>query len=519
VEEYGLDELAASAEAVLAGLGPLAAGLARLAGEAGRAVTLDAMEVLVLERGRELLRGLVQLSLDAQAEREVRLPQVTGQDGVPRTRAEPGHARPVVTRLGEVRVRRIGYRSGVRGAGSLFPRDAVLNLPPLGYSWSLQRLAEMFCRAVSYEQAHEFVLAATGVAIGKRQLEQITAAAAADAERFYQARLQDQAGPAGAGQDQQERLPPLAISADGKGVAMRPEARRRRAKAPEQKVRTFEKRAGTGEKKGCKRMAETGCVFDVAVPDGPPRIPGQVMRPDPGGEPPARPHAVNRWYTCDITAGRDVTISKVFDEADRRDPGHARTWIALVDGDICQLGLIQAQAAARGITLAILVDFIHVLEYLWKAAWCFHAPRDPAMEDWVIAQALDILHGRTGEVIARIGQLAAEHPPKPGGEHARIIRKTLHYLDAKQPWMDYPRALAEGWPIATGVIEGACRHLVQDRMGITGARWGLEGAQAMLWLRAINASGDTDAYWAWHITQEHQRNHLSRYQDDLGLAA
>jgi hypothetical protein len=109
--------------------------------------------------------------------------------------------------------------------------------------------------------------------------------------------------------------------------------------------------------------------------------------------------------------------------------------------------LIQA-AAARGITLIILVDFIHVLEYLWKTAWCFHAPRDPAMEDWVIAQGLDILHGRAGEVIARIAGLAGQHPPKPGGEHARIIRKTLHYLQAEQPWMDYPAALAEGWPIA-----------------------------------------------------------------------
>src|SRR5215471_17531824 len=188
VEEYGLDELAASAEAVLAGLGPLAAGLARLAGEACRAVTLDAMEVLVAERGRELLRGLVQLALDAQAEREVRLPRVTGEDGVPRTRAERGHDRPVVTRLGQVRVRRIAYRSGVKGAGSLFPRDAVLNLPPCGYSWALQRLAEGFCRSGSYEQAREFVLAATGVAIGKRQLEQITVAAAADAERFYRDR-------------------------------------------------------------------------------------------------------------------------------------------------------------------------------------------------------------------------------------------------------------------------------------------------------------------------------------------
>jgi hypothetical protein len=518
VEEYGLDELAASAEAVLAGLGPLAAGLGRLAGEAGRAVTLDAMEVLVVEQGRDLLRGLVQLALDGQAGREVRLPQVTGTDGVRRGRAERGHARPVVTRLGEVVVRRIGYRSGVKGAESLFPRDAVLNLPPLGYSWGLQRLAEMFGRSGSYEQAHEFVHAATGVAIGKRQLEQITMAAAADAERFYQDRNRDPAAVPGAWQDEGGGLPPLAISADGKGVAMLPEARRRRTKDPEQKVRTFDKRAGTGEKKGCKRMAETGCVFDVAVPDGPPRTPGQVMRPGPGTAPDS-PRAVNRWYACDITAGRDVTIGKIFDEAERRDPGHARAWIALVDGDIYQLGLIQAQAAARGITLTILVDFIHVLEYLWKTAWCFHPPRDPAMEDWVITQALDILHGRVTDVIARIGQLAADHPPKPGGEHAKIIRKTLSYLENKAPYLDYPAALAAGWPIATGVIEGACRHLVQDRMGITGARWSLHGAQAMLWLRAINASGDTDTYWDWHIQQEHQRNHLSRYQDSHDLAA
>jgi len=528
VEQYGLDDLAASGEAVLAGLGPLAAGLAGLAVEACRSVTLDAMEVLVTGRGRELLRGLVQLALDTQAEREVRLPRVTGEDGVERTRAEPGHGRPVVTLLGEVRVRRIGYRSGVKGVLSLFPRDAVLNLPPLGYSWQLQRLAEMYCRSVSYEQGHEFVLAATGVSIGKRQLEQITIAAAADAERFYRDR--DQAAvpaageqePAGEpGPEQEQGLPPLALSADGKGVAMLPEARRRRTKAPEQRIKTFEKRAGTGEKKGCKRMAETGAVFDVAVPDGPARTPEQVMRPEGGTGGKKPPRAENRWYACDITAGRDVTIGKIFAEADRRDPDHRRTWIALVDGDNYQLGLFRAAAAARGITLAVVIDFIHVLEYLWKAAWCFHPPRDPAMEDWVIAQALDILHGRTGDVITRIQALAAEHPPKPGGEHAKIIRKTLSYLQAKQPFMDYPRALAEGWPIATGVIEGACRHLVQDRMGITGARWGLEGAQAILWLRAINASGDTSAYWDWHITRERQRNHLSRYQDShaLGLAA
>ena len=71
---------------------------------------------------------------------------------------------------------------------------------------------------------------------------------------------------------------------------------------------------------------------------------------------------------------------------------------------------------------------------------------------------------------------------------------------------------ASRWPIATGVTEGACRHLAQDRMSITGARWGLDGAQAMPWLGAIGASGQITACRDWHIQQEHQRNHLSRYQ-------
>ncbi len=530
MEQYGLEELAASAEAVLAGLGPLAAGLARLAGEARQAVTLDAMEVLVTGRGRELLRGVVQLALDAQAAAEVRLPQVTGADGVPRRRAEAGHSRPVVTRLGEVTVTRIGYRSGVKGAVSLFPRDAVLNLPPCGYSWGLQQLAVMFCLAVAYEQAHGFVLAATGVSVGKRQLEQLVAAAAADAERFCQdpARPRDELVLPAAGQHEEGEggLPPLGLSADGKGVAMRPEARRpgTARKAGKRPGQAFGHRLGTGQKAGCKRMAQAGCVFDVIPPDEP-RTPEQVMARDPG-EPARGPRAVNRWYACDITAGREVTIGKVFDEAGRRDPDHRRTWIALADGDNCQLALIQDQAAQRGVTVTIIIDFIHVIEYLWKAAWCFHPPRDPAAEDWVTAQGLDILHGRVPEVITRITRLAAEHPPRPGGEHAKIIARTLSYLENKQPFMDYPAALANGWPIATGVIEGACRHLVADRMGITGARWGLDGAQAMLWLRAIDASGDTSTYWHWHITQEHHRNHLSRYEngpgpckDGLGLAA
>jgi hypothetical protein len=517
VEEYGLDELAASAEAVVAGLGPLAVQLAGLALEAGRAVTLDAMEGLVIEDGQKLLRGVVQLSVDAQAEREVRLPEVTGADGVRRACAERGHGRTVVTRLGEVAVRRIGYRSKIKGVPSLFPRDAVLNLPPCGYSWALQRLAQVATRSVSFDEAHGFVLAATGVSVGRRQLEQITMAAAADAERFCQDR--GRAAVPQAGQEE-EGLPPLVISADGKGVAMRPEARRSETarKAGKRPGQAFGQRLGTGQKSGCKRIAETGVVFGVIPPDEP-RTPEQVMSRAPGAPAPEGPRAVNRWYIADITASCAETIAALFGHAERRDPGHARTWIALVDGNRHQIDVITAESAARDVKVTILIDFIHVIEYLWKAAWCFHPARDPAAEDWVTAHGLDILHGRATQVISRIQAAAAADPPRPGSEHAKIIRATVGYLTAKQPYLDYPAALANGWPIATGVIEGACRHLIADRMAITGARWGLAGAQAMLSLRAIAANGDHDAYWAWHITQEHQRNHLSRYQDNLTLAA
>jgi hypothetical protein len=79
------------------------------------------------------------------------------------------------------------------------------------------------------------------------------------------------------------------------------------------------------------------------------------------------------------------------------------------------------------------------------------------------------------------------------------------------PYLTYPDSLAKGYPIATGVIEGACRHLGKDRMEITGATWGLEGGEAVLKLRALYINGDFDAYWDFHEHQEYQRNHQAKF--------
>ncbi|MCW2881612.1 MAG: hypothetical protein JWQ95_5712 [Sphaerisporangium sp.] len=79
--------------------------------------------------------------------------------------------------------------------------------------------------------------------------------------------------------------------------------------------------------------------------------------------------------------------------------------------------------------------------------------------------------------------------------------------------------LAAGWPIATGVIEGACRRLIGDRLDITGARWGLPGAEAILKLRAMIANGDFDTYWRFHLAQDRRRVHQTRYQAEHDLTA
>jgi hypothetical protein len=532
MEEYVLDGVKASGDAVLDGLGDVMVQVAELVMRGIATPALSDIEDLFADGGRAALKSSVQLVLDTQADAEQRLPEVTGADGVTRTLAQRS-SRPVITEYGTVTVRRFAYRTRQNGRPDLHVRDGVLNLPPGPYSWRLREMAVRLAREDSYETARENVLFATGVSIGTRQLKEIAAAAAADAAEFY-------AGPADQldtekqdtekqdhrdGQEDGTGLP-LGMSSDGKGVNMLPRSRRTRAKAPEAKVRNFQSRAGIGEK-GTKRMAQVTCVFDV-IPQ--PRTPEQVMAGRHGGSvcrdaaaairrtaKPA-PRAVRRRYRVDIAAGRAEAIRWMFNEAEHRDPGHDRDWIVLVDGDKHQIALIEDEAARRSVTVTILIDLIHVLEYLWRAGWALHEPRDPAIETWTLTQVLDILHGRADQVTSRIRQLAGTRPPA-SSEHKKNIRRVLSYLEAKMPYLDYPAALAAGWPVATGVIEGACRHLVKDRMGITGARWSTAGAQAILWLRVIRANADHDTYWTHHKQQEHQRNHLSRFQDPHVLAA
>ena len=401
---------------------------------------------------------------------------------------------------------------------NLYPADAVLNLPVGRHSAGLARLAAVEAARGSFADAREAIERATGVRLGKRQVEGLARTAAVDTEAFYAAR----------------RPPPrpgrvLGLQADGKGIVMRPDSLRSgtaaRAERASAKLAT---RLSPGEKHGRKRMAEIVAVYDLepaprTVADIiPTRRRSQQDKSPQNKSPqntPARqpgPVVTGKWLAANLTDDIPAVIAAMFDEAERRDPAHERTWVALVDGNRQQIDTIHAQATARGVTVTVVIDFVHVLEYLWKAAWTFFYPGDPDAETWVADRARTILTGRAIDAAATIRHQADEAGFR--GRERTGADEAAAYLTRKAPYLDYATALASGWQIATGIIEGAARFLIKDRMDITGARWSTPGAQAVLRLRAVIANGDFDEYWQYHQQQELRRNHLDRYQE-LDLAA
>ena len=474
------------------------------------AVVMESQEVeeylreAVRDGGRKALQGF----FDRRAEREQRLPEVAGSDEVTRRRAERNRARALGTSFGDVRVRRIAYRGPrskprARGCPDLHPADGQLNLPPGRESWPLQKLTVIHGAKGSYEDATQAVQLATGQRIGKRQAEEMMIAAAADYDDFYAS--------------SEHRPPPgaapgavLGLSCDAKGIVMRPgqlrpaAERAARRSAPKQ-----DGRLSRGEVRNRKRMAETAAVFDIRPA---PRTPADILPPPgPRPAPPARPpETTGKFVTASVEDDARTVITTMFDEAGRRDPRHARTWIALADGNKDQIRWIRAEAAARGIDVPILIDFIHVIEYLWAAAWCFFPEASPGAGPWVRQHGSAILNGNAAGAAASIRTQAAASGLSR--TRHRAAARTASYLEAKAPCLDYPAALAAGWPISTGIIEGTCRHLVKDRMDITGARWTVQGAEAVLKIRSLITNADFGAYWTYHLQRERQRNHDRRYR-------
>jgi hypothetical protein len=451
-------------------------------------------------RGREVLRLLYQARLDelSRAERSE-----AARTAAPKDTSVRARGRQIETLFGPVRWVRLGYK--VAGQPTRYPLDEPLNLPSEVYSHPVRRRVAEQARAGAFDRVVEHVDSVTGAHVPKRQTEQLAREAAKDFDAFYAQRPANDMLAAGA---------LLLASADGKGVRMVPkalrEATRKAAEADQAAAVRGDPMAKKKPRLHDKRMAIVTAVWEQ-VPQ--PRAADDIvteLRRAPGrlnARKPRLPRPQNKRVSASVQKSLSTGIGEMFDELDHRDPERTRGAVVLVDGDEHQQTAILDQGRCRERKLTIVLDLIHVIHYLWLAGFALCRKKHARTDVWVARHLLLLLSHPVADLLATIQRASAAQRLSTGAR--KPVDKALKYFRRNAPFMDYPAFLAQGLPIASGVIEGVCRHLVQDRLGITGARWDLPGAEAMLRLRALHTSGDWDAYWRFHLRQEMLRNYPS----------
>jgi hypothetical protein len=465
----------------------------------GSEMNLSELERELKERGLELMRQLLQEHMDSRSP-GLCVEPVVGADGVERLGIRP-QKRKVETIFGTVEESRAGY--GQKGVKSLHPLDGELNIPPERYSLEMRRLVAINTAKNSFDEAVDTIENVTGGYIPKRQVEELTQRAAQDFDAFYEMR---QYTPEENGQTG----PLLVITSDGKGVVMHEaDLRELTRKAAEKRKKKMGTRLSKGEKKNCKRMATVAAVYTIDTFE---RSPEDLIAEEGGGAGKMkRPRPEQKRVWASLEKEPEQVIADAFDEAERRDPNREKHWIALVDGNNTQINILKRMAKQRGVKLTIIVDIVHVIEYLWKAGRAFHPESGPELESWVRHRLLAVLNGKAGLMAG--GMRRSATLKGLDNKTREPIDTCATYLINKSPYLHYDHYLSQGFPIATGVIEGACRHLVKDRLEITGAKWRLASAEAVLRLRALRSSKDFDEYWAFHEACEYKRNHQDLYAE------
>jgi hypothetical protein len=463
-------------------------------------MTHDDLEQQIEKMGRELMRSLLQ---DHLTLRQPGAAQEPVKDAAGTTLKPTAlHTRNLETIFGTVEVTRSGYRADGKENDSLHPLDGALNLPDEKYSLELRRRVAVEAARGSFDEAIKALKDSLDAHIPKRQFEQLVIRSAQDFEAFYTDRQSRAIQDPGKGSV-------LVMTVDGKGVVMLPEdLREPTRRAAQDRDQTFTARLGRGRPMNAKRMASVAAIYTVEPLV---RTPEQVLPRQKPQEVVKRPRPENKRVWASLARSPEEVITAMFEEALHRDPEMNRCWVALVDGNETQIKYIEQQAEQRNIPVPILVDFIHVSEYVWEAAKVI-VPEDKQQQDrWVQEHMLEVLRGKASVVAGGIRRTATfrEIP----ADKRKPVDDCADYLLKYEPYLHYEAALEIGAPIATGVIEGACGYLIDARMNRSGARWSLTGAEAVLRLRALQTSGDFDDYWQFHRQQEHHRNHATKYAD------
>lgn len=448
----------------------------------------------VLEIGHAAIEQLLILQGDGDLG-----PSVTIADGRRLKQSEEPVERPLRTVFGEHMIRAYVYAAGAHEAIELRPVDARLNLPQGKCSYFFEEFSQYFCVDQAFGQASQGLATVLRQEVPVDTLEHINRRMGGQAEAFL---------------DQLPTPPPkeegdlLVFTADGKGVPL--------VKADAQRVPAFEE----AERPGNRRMATLASVYTIdRYLRTPEQIVAALFRDDTRPRPKDRPQPRFKHVTARFTRIREEPDGEQWESNGtieafcwaneqidlRRRRG--QKVLRLMDGQVSLWNAADLCLEVPPEEMIDILDILHVSSYVWRAAKVFYSDWEQR-EAFARDRLLRILQGEVRGVIASLRQMATKRGVK--GKKLAEIATVCGYFEKHADRMRYDEYLAAGYPIATGVIEGACRHLVKDRMERSGMRWRLAGAQPMLHVRAVYQSSYWDDFHQDRMAREQSNLHRNR---------
>jgi len=422
---------------------------------------------------------------------------LTLPDGSDCRRLDHPHPRRYVSLFGAFTLQRVVYGTREGQKIDFVPLDARLQLPASDFSYVLQDWDQALCVEQAFNQAAGTVARMLGLEQSVDSLERMNTQMAADVTAFRENRPKP---------DPTTEGEVMVVSADGKGVVLR-----RAADDPAPAAHRTK-----GEKASKKRMATVGTVYTVdRYQRSPADVVAALFRDAPRPREAARPQPQHKRVWAGLPqvdeegqwqSGLEVVYPWLLNEVAERNPGLRKEMVYIHDG---QEALWEACAAhLPGKNATEVLDLLHVTPRLWQAAHLFEREKSAAAEAFVRRHLLAVLQGKVGSVIRGLRRRGTRRGLR--GAKQKALRQLCGYLEKNKERMDYGRYLEKGYPIASGVIEGACRHLVKDRMERAGMHWREAGAQAMLDLRSTFINGDWQEYQDFRIERETNRLYPQR---------
>lgn len=434
----------------------------------------------LLQLGYTLLTGFVQGHGDGNVG-----PTTTDKDGKTCQRLPDKHRRRYVSVFGELSIERFVYGTREGQKFDAIPLDQRLGLPARDFSYLLEDWCQRLCIKEAFGEAQQSLATLLGLQMGVRTLEAMNQRVAEFSDRFRDQQPQPPA---------EEEAAILVVTADGKGVPMR--------RPLEERVRGHHRRK-KGEKANKKQMSYVGAVYTIApfvrtAKD----VIDEVFRRDKAKDRPRPQHKrvrvemTERLEGEEVQNGQETLFALLSDDVVRRNRDYHRPAVCLLDGE---RALWDKHDEYLPFTLGIL-DLYHVMEKLWLAAHAWHAEGSDATQKFVTDRLQLLLEGKVNEVIAGLSRRLRTH--EVSKEKTQTVQKVIGYFRNNREHMRYDEYMAAGYPIGSGVVEGACRHVVKDRMEQSGMRWTVPGAQAMLDTRSIYLNGTWDEFMSYRIKIE-----------------